>query len=289
MICGFLNVNKKKGMTSSRVVGKVKGILRANGISGVKVGHTGTLDPDGEGVLPVAVGRATRLFDILSEKTKVYYTEFVFGKTTDTLDASGVVTALSEVMPEKNDILAVIPALIGDIDQIPPAYSAKSVDGRRAYDLAREGKEFELKARRVRIESIEYCGEREGGAHAFRITCGGGTYIRSIARDMAQALGTYGYMRYIRRERSGIFTIEDSCTVEELEGGIVDKIIPIEAVLSDFPRYDCPSREVARVLNGVKAELEGMPEGVFRLYCDGVLTGLAGNDNGTIEVKTRLI
>ena len=129
-------------MTSSRVVGKVKGILRANGISGVKVGHTGTLDPDGEGVLPVAVGRATRLFDILSEKTKVYYTEFVFGKTTDTLDASGVVTALSEVVPEKNDILAVIPALIGDIDQIPPAYSAKSVDGRRAYDLAREGKEF---------------------------------------------------------------------------------------------------------------------------------------------------
>ena len=288
MICGFINVCKVKGMTSSRVVGKIKGILRAQGISGVKVGHMGTLDPDGEGVLPVAVGKATRLFDYLSEKIKIYYTEFVFGKTTDTLDESGKTVAVSDMVPSEEEITAVIPSLTGEKDQIPPMYSAKSVDGRRAYDLAREGAEFELKPRKVRIDSIEYCGKVDD-AFAFRITCGGGTYIRSIARDMAQALGTYGYMRYIRRERSGIFTIEDSCTVEELEGGIVDKIIPIEAVLSDFPRYDCPSREVARVLNGVKAELEGMPEGVFRLYCDGVLTGLAGNDNGTIEVKTRLI
>ena len=152
-----------------------------------------------------------------------------------------------------------------------------------------EGKEFALKARRVRIESIEYCGERDGGAHAFRVTCGGGTYIRSIARDMAQALGTYGYMRYIRRERSGIFTIENAYTVDELESGITDKMIPVENVLNDFPRYDCPSDEVARVLNGVKVNLVGMPEGIFRLYCDGMLTGLAENDNGTIEVKTRLI
>ena len=292
MLCGFLNVNKKKGMTSSRVVGKVKGILRAQGISGVKVGHTGTLDPDGEGVLPIAIGRATRLFDYFSEKTKIYYTEFVFGKSTDTLDASGTVIEESCVMPTEADILAVIPSLTGDIDQIPPAYSAKSVDGRRAYDLAREGKEFELRSRRVRIDAIEYCGVcGEGGekAHAFRVTCGGGTYIRSIARDMAKALGTCGYMRYIRRERSGEFRIADAYTLEELEAGIADKIIPVEAVLKEFKRYDCPQEDARKALNGVKTSPAGMPEGVFRLYFEGELTALAENVGGVMEIKTRLL
>lgn len=288
MICGFVNVCKVKGMTSSRVVGKIKGILRAQGICGVKVGHMGTLDPDGEGVLPVAVGKATRLFEYLSEKTKIYYTEFVFGKTTDTLDESGKTVAVSEKVPSEEEITAVIPSLTGEKDQIPPMYSAKSVDGRRAYDLAREGAEFELKPRKVHIDSIEYCG-KVGDAFAFRITCGGGTYIRSIARDMATALGTLGYMRYIRREKSGVFAIADSYTTEELETGIVDKIVSAESVLQDYPRYDCPEEKIVYVTNGVPVKLKDMPEGVFRLYCSGVLVGMAESVEGAINIKTRLV
>lgn len=288
MICGFINVCKVKGMTSSRVVGKIKGILRAQGISGVKVGHMGTLDPDGEGVLPVAVGKATRLFDYLSEKTKIYYTEFVFGKTTDTLDESGKTVAVSDMVPSEEEITAVIPSLTGEKDQIPPMYSAKSVDGRRAYDLAREGAEFELKPRKVRIDSIEYCGKVDD-AFAFRITCGGGTYIRSIARDMATALGTLGYMRYIRREKSGVFAIADSFTTEELETGILDKIVSAESVLQDYPRYDCPEEKIVYVTNGVPVKLKNMPEGAFRLYCSGALVGMAESVEGAINIKTRLV
>ena len=128
MLNGFINVNKEKGMSSAFVVTKLKRILRSRGIAFDKIGHTGTLDPDGEGVLPIALGKATRLFDYTLDKKKVYYTEFVFGKETDTLDESGVVIKECDKVVEISDILSVIPTLKGEIDQIPPLYSAKSVD-----------------------------------------------------------------------------------------------------------------------------------------------------------------
>ncbi|MBO7155915.1 MAG: tRNA pseudouridine(55) synthase TruB [Clostridia bacterium] len=289
MLNGFLNVYKVKGMTSAVVVARVKRILRQKGVEFDKIGHMGTLDPDGEGILPIALGRATRLFDYTLDKKKVYYTEFVFGKETDTLDESGRVLLENGIIPTEEQIKAIIPSLCGEIDQIPPLYSAKSVDGRRAYDLAREGKTFELKPRRVVIDRIEYVGEKDG-AFAFRITCGGGTYIRSIARDMAYALGTVGYMRYIRREVSGKFDLSTAKTLEELESSnVLDCLIGVEDVLVDFPQYIVPNGAERLVLNGVKMKLGGMPQGNFKVYVDGMLVGIAEKDSeGRIIIKTRL-
>lgn len=289
MIDGFLILNKKAGMTSASAINRLKWILRSQNVDFDKIGHTGTLDPDGEGVLPVAIGRATRLFDYISEKTKVYYTEFVFGKETDTLDGSGVVTKTSDIVPDISAILSVLGSLIGEIDQIPPMFSAKSINGQRAYDLARAGINVELKPRRVTIDSIEFI-ESKGDAFAFRITCGGGTYIRSIARDMATALGTYGYMQYIRRERSGIFDINDAYTLEEIEAdGINGKIISMETVLSSYPRLDITGETARLVLNGVPLKIANMPTGDFTIYANGILSGIGSkNINGEIHIRTRL-
>lgn len=289
MIDGFLILNKKAGMTSASAINRLKRILRTQHVDFDKIGHTGTLDPDGEGVLPIAIGRATRLFNYISEKTKVYYTEFVFGKETDTLDGSGTVTKTSGIIPSSSDILAVLDSLKGEIDQIPPMYSAKSVNGQRAYDLARAGINVELKPRRVTINSIELLG-KNGEAFAFRITCGGGTYIRSIARDMATSLGTFGYMQYIRREQSGAFSIENAYTLEEIEAyGIQNKVIPMETVLSAYPRLDIYGETARLVLNGVPLKIKNMPTGDFTVYADGILSGIGSkNDNGEIHIHTRL-
>lgn len=289
MLNGFINVNKEKGMSSAFVVTKLKRILRSRGIAFDKIGHTGTLDPDGEGVLPIALGKATRLFDYTLDKKKVYYTEFVFGKEMDTLDESGVVIKECDKVVEISDILSVIPTLKGEIDQIPPLYSAKSVDGRRAYDLAREGKEFTLKPKRITIYEIEYLGVNNG-AYAFRITCSGGTYIRSIARDMAYAMGTLGYMRYIRREASGPFNIERAYTLKELESiDIEQNLIKMEEILVDMPRFDAPKGAERLLDNGVRMALK-VPDGSFKIYIDDELTWIAekNENDGRIDFKARL-
>lgn len=289
MLNGFINVNKEKGISSAFVVTKLKRILRNRNIPFDKIGHTGTLDPDGEGVLPIALGKATRLFEYTLDKKKVYYTEFVFGKETDTLDESGVVIKENVKEVAEKEILEVIPSLEGEIDQIPPLYSAKSVDGRRAYDLAREGKEFTLKPKRITIYSIEYLG-KSNEAHAFRITCSGGTYIRSIARDMAYAIGTFGYMRYIRREASGAFTLDRSFTLSQLESvDIEQNLIKMEEILQDLPRFDAPKGTERLLDNGVRMLLK-VPDGSFRLYINGELTWIAEKNklDGRIDFKARL-
>ncbi len=291
MIDGFLVINKEAGMTSARVLNRLKGILRAHGVEFDKIGHTGTLDPDGEGVLPVALGRATRLFDYITEKTKVYYTEFVFGAETDTLDGSGTVIKQSGIVPSESDILRIIPDMLGETDQIPPIYSAKSINGKRAYDLARDGKEVCLQPKRVRIDKIDYLGRRDE-AFAFRITCGSGTYIRSIARDMAHALNTYGYMRYICREQSGKFTLDKAYKLSDIDTSdcIADKIIPMDDVLSDFPKLKICGETARLVLNGVPLRVSGAPDGYFTVYANGELAGIGTKDaDGGVIVKSRLL
>jgi len=290
MLNGFINLNKRGGMTSFQAVAKLRHLLRMSGQEFAKIGHTGTLDPDGEGVLPIALGRATRLFDYFLDKIKVYYTEFVFGAETDTLDASGKVTRDGGSVPDKDALLAVLPSLLGKIAQIPPAYSAKVVGGERAYKAARRGEALELKPKIVEIHSIELLEELEKGVFAFRVTCGGGTYIRSIVRDMAVAVGTLGYMRYIRREKSGRFLVEDSFSLEQLaEEGIEDKITPLEEVCKMFPRYSAPQELSDKILNGVKVKLDDMPDKDFALYIEDRLIGIAANDCGALTIKTRLI
>ena len=227
---GFVNINKPLGMTSSDVVVKVRGILRRASGEKQKVGHLGTLDPQGSGVLPIAVGTATRLFDFMQEKRKVYQATFVFGKETDTLDGVGKIVATSDILPAKEQIEPFVATYHGKIDQVPPQYSAKSVDGRRAYDLARQGVAVELAPKRVNIEYVKLLDSSNGVAHlkkgdytlqdneyAFEIACSSGTYIRSIARDVAYALKTVGYMSSIDRVQSGNFRLDDAVTLEEFE------------------------------------------------------------------------
>lgn len=293
MFSAFLNLNKSKGMTSAKAVAKLKHILLQKGYKINKIGHFGTLDPDGEGVLPIAIGRATRLFDIAPDKEKIYYTEFVFGKTTDTLDEGGTVTETCGKSATEEEISAAIPSLTGKIRQLPPLYSAKSVDGRRAYELARAGEKFELKEKEVEIYSIDFLG-KAGDAFAFRVRCSAGTYIRSLARDMAAEVGTLGYMRYIRREKSGFFRLETAKTLEEfsslknLDGEFVD----MDDVLSGLPEYSLnDNREGARlILNGVPLKLAGLPDGLFRFKIDGKLQGVAEKDaDGAFKWAVRLI
>ena len=291
MISAFVNLNKEKGMTSAKAVAKVKRILSDKGLPTLKTGHMGTLDPDGEGVLPVAVGRATRLFDYVTGD-KIYYTEFVFGKTTDTLDASGNFSDVTGPVPDYDALRSVIPSLTGKISQIPPKYSAKSVNGRRAYDLARAGEEFELKPKQIEIYSIDYLG-RADEAFAFRVSCSGGTYIRSLCRDMAEKAGTVGYMLLIRREKCGVFEYKDAVTLDTLRAAddIGKYLIPIESALSYLPVYELNGNpEGARlILNGVPLRLSGMPDSLFRLNIDGNLFGLGRKDmDGRFQWAVRL-
>lgn len=286
---GFFNINKEKGMTSSAVVGVVKGILRSRGIV-TKVGHLGTLDPEGEGVLPIALGRATRLFDYFLDKTKVYRTIFSFGRTTDTLDATGVTTAVCEKIPTEAELLAAIPGLCGEVDQLPPAYSAKVVGGVRAYKLARQGEVPDLKPKRVRIEQIRLLERLDARTFRFEVTCGGGTYIRSIARDLGNAVGSLGIMDAIYRTQSGCFRIENACRLDDLRRSedLAAQIIPMEAALTDFPALTVSPKEEVFVRNGV-AIASKLSDGLYRLKMDGAVFGIAEVSGGRLTVRTRLI
>ena len=195
---GFFNINKPKGMTSSQVVGKVKYLLGKK----AKVGHMGTLDPLASGVLPIAVGRATRLFDFLLQKKKTYIATFQFGIHTDTLDSTGTTLDTSNVIPTIDQITSVLPQFLGVNQQIPPAYSAKSINGKRAYDLARQGQEVELKPCTIQIFDIQVQRQLAHDTFQFLITCSAGTYIRSIARDLGTALGTFATMTELNQDNS---------------------------------------------------------------------------------------
>lgn len=298
---GFVNINKPLGMTSSDVVVKVRGILRRASGEKQKVGHLGTLDPQGSGVLPIAVGTATRLFDFMQEKTKVYQATFVFGKETDTLDGVGKVVATSDILPTKDQISAFVSSYCGEIDQIPPQYSAKSVDGKRAYDLARQGVAVELAPKRVNIEYVKLLDAPNGVAHlkkddyvlqdneyTFEIASSSGTYIRSIARDVAHALGTVGYMSSINRIQSGNFCLDDAVTLEEFEKEPFRYLKNISDVLCDCDCFDLDEQFAKKVLNGVKLPFDDMPSGLFLVKLNGEIVAIGENEDGLLRLKTRL-
>ena len=295
MISAFVVLNKPSGMSSASAVARVKRILSGKGIEISKIGHFGTLDPDAEGVLPVALNRATRLFDHLGLKTKVYYAEFVFGVETDTLDASGIVTQKDARVPRAEELICAAGELTGDVMQLPPKYSAKSVDGKRAYERARAGEDFILKPSKVHIDEISLIEKLDDGAFSFRITAGGGTYVRSIARDLAYKCGTCAHMRLLRREKSGCFAAADAVTLDELDASSEPErfFVSTEEALSEYPAYEMiGDEESARLIfNGVNLRLKDMPDGkVFRFYVFGELAGLAEKDsNGRFHWVVRLI
>ena len=287
-VTGFVNIAKPADMTSSDAVCIVRGVLSRRIGGRQKTGHLGTLDPLAEGVLPIALGKATALFDFLAFKTKEYIARFTFGRTTDTLDRGGVFLADEGRVPTEDELKAALPRFLGDVMQVPPAYSAKSVDGKRAYDLARKGVMPELAARPVHIESIELLASN-GAEFTLRIVCGGGTYIRALARDIAAALGTVAFMSALTRTRSGMFTLEDAVTMDDFRAAPEEHIIPAGRALEGLPRLVLDHKEEMMIANGVpvpSAYAAGASAAVFS--ADGGLLGLGQADERGMRLRVRL-
>ena len=274
---GFLNIWKEERDTSAYVVSRVRKLLKT------PCGHMGTLDPLASGVLPVAVGNASRLFDFFLDKQKVYLARFRFGVTTDTLDGEGAVRPAGRV-PARGEIEAVLSQFEGEIDQLPPKYSAKNVGGRRSYELARAGKEVELSPKRVRIDRVELLEATGPDEFSFRIACGGGTYIRALARDIAAALGTEAYMSGLIRERSGPFTKENAVRLQDLTPeNAANYLIPTDSVLP-YPALNVTD---ARYFQGVYIPVE-REDGLYKIYAEEGFYGLGRVEGGLLRPEKKL-
>ncbi|ABC62797.1 tRNA pseudouridine(55) synthase TruB [Erythrobacter litoralis] len=342
---GWIILDKPRGLGSTQAVGAVKRNLREGGYAKTKVGHGGTLDPEAEGVLPIALGEATKLAGRMLDASKIYEFTVQFGEETDTLDAEGEITARSDRRPPMAAIAAVLEHFTGEIEQVPPKYSALMVDGKRAYDRARAGEEVELKTRRVTIYDISLSRHpREGGDPAnlgdhdesqldprlrggdgvgfladadltstFQTTSGRpdpydpgapleladaitltahvskGTYIRSLARDIARALGTVGHVTYLRRIKAGPFAEFQAISLDKLNeigkgAPLQDLLLPLEAGLDDIPALTLDSDSAQAVRQGrVLSELP-QTDGLYLAKLDDVPVALVELSGGTARV-----
>lgn len=268
MINGIINIYKEAGFTSHDVVAKLRGIVKQK-----KIGHTGTLDPDAVGVLPVCFGNATKLCDMLTDKSKEYEACMLLGVTTDTLDMSGQILTQSPVEISEECIREAIMSFVGGYDQIPPMYSALKVNGKKLYELAREGKEIERKPRRVEIPMIEIV-SMELPKVVFRVSCSKGTYIRSLCADIGEKLGCGAAMESLKRTRVGTFLIEDALTLTQIEEAMANSSIEQYVLASDEVFMEYPGAvvkpEFDRVLaNGNKLIFAQLDLEENRLVQDG--------------------
>lgn len=252
----------------------------------------GTLDPLASGVLPVGIGNATRLFDYFLEKQKTYIAEFTFGVDSDTLDSTGILIRGGHV-PDEKEIEGILPTFLGDVMQMPPKYSAKNVNGRRGYELARAGIEFELQPKKVHIYGMRLLGRVEDKPDTFRleIKCGGGTYIRSLARDIAEGLCTKAVMSALRRTQSGIFALENAIPFSLLEqdpdvAELGKHLIPTESVLP-FDKLILEGKDAEKIFNGMTVK-SAQPDGTYKLYREEMFYGIAEVKKGWAKAKTKL-
>ncbi len=246
---GVINVYKEKGFTSHDVVAKMRGILRMK-----KIGHTGTLDPDAQGVLPVCLGKATKLCDMLTDKSKTYRAVMLLGTVTDTQDTTGTVLETHPVQATEEEIRRVIQSFEGTSEQIPPMYSALKVNGKKLYELARAGKEIERQPRPVEITEIRI-EEIKVPRVTFTVSCSKGTYIRTLCHDIGLLLGCGGCMEQLLRTRVGRFDIEDSLKLSDLErlrdeDRLEDIIIPIDQMFLHLPAVTVPPEADKLLYNG---------------------------------------
>lgn len=249
MYHGIINVYKEAGFTSHDVVAKLRGISRQK-----KIGHTGTLDPDAVGVLPVCLGSATKVCDLLTDRTKEYIARLRLGLVTDTQDISGKVLKEQTVTAERNEVLSVIRDFVGDQKQVPPMYSALKVNGKKLYELAREGKEVERKARDITIYEIEVLKE-EHPEYEIRVVCSKGTYIRTLCHDIGERLGCGGVMTQLTRTAVGEFGIEDAYPLSKLEqlaaqGHLMEAVVPIEKLFENLPALQVKAEGEKPLQNG---------------------------------------
>ncbi len=285
---GYLNILKPTGMTSSNVVSRVKYILKTK-----KAGHAGTLDPMAVGVLPVMLGQATKMFDYLNLDRKIYVTEFTFGINTDTLDSEGNIESRCSAIPDRESILNEISSSFsGNIMQRPPKVSAVSINGKRAYNLARAGIEFEIQPKSVQIYSFDLLRQSGEFSYIFRVECSKGTYIRSLCRDLADNLNTCAYVSFLSRERSGFFEIDSAYTLEQLEEaaekGETEKLfINVDEPISYMEEIHVPIEKQNVICNGgtLKTDTEDMEN--IRVYCGGDFIGIGQIENRNLKIKKK--
>ncbi len=265
---GIILVDKPIGKTSHDMVYLIR---RLTGIK--KVGHTGTLDPDATGVLPVCIGKATKVCDMLTASDKRYTAELVLGKTTDTQDASGNILTESDVNVTIESIHNIIEEFIGEIEQIPPMFSAIKKGGKKLYELARKGIAVEREPRKVIIHSIDILDiNLENNSITIDVKCSKGTYIRTLCEDIGNRLGTGAYMNTLRRTMSGGFVIGDCHTVEELRefadsGKLVDVLIPTDSVFNDYDKVILDDFLAGKLKNGIRIRKAGLENGkLYRVY-----------------------
>lgn len=275
MLKGILNVNKEKGISSARVVSLVRRALNMK-----KVGHTGTLDLEASGVLPIVIGKATRVSDYMMTKDKVYETELILGAKTDTLDAAGEIIEKSDKEVTREEFLQAMETFKGEIDQIPPMYSALKVNGKKLYDLAREGVEIERKKRKVNIYDIELLDFAFPKA-TIRVTCSKGTYIRTLVDDIGEKLGTLAYVNELARVRVGELDIKESIKSQDLleisKEDLINKLYPIDTALKDFDKIILDRKYLDNLVNGQIVEVDKNYGKIIRVYAGDDFIGLGNN------------
>ncbi|MCH5210613.1 MAG: tRNA pseudouridine(55) synthase TruB [Oscillospiraceae bacterium] len=264
---GIIIIDKPPGRTSHDMVYVMR---KLTGIK--KIGHTGTLDPMATGVLPVCIGSATKAADMLTLSDKRYVAELILGKATDTQDAQGNVTEERDVNCREDEVRDVIMSFVGEIEQIPPMYSAIKKDGKKLYELARQGIETEREKRKITINSIDIL-EIDLPRIKIDVSCSKGTYIRTLCADIGEKLGTLAHMSALRRIKTGPFSIDKSYTVEELEelkdkGQLQDALISVDNLFSEYPAVYLNPKQVKSVTNGVRMTYKGDENQTYRVYDD---------------------
>ena len=275
---GWIILDKGVGMTSTHAVAVVK-----RGLSAKKAGHAGTLDPLASGILPIALGEATKTVPFVMDGRKSYVFTVSWGAETNTDDSEGEIVARTDKVPEPSEIEALLPRFTGSIQQVPPRFSAIKIQGERAYDLARDGEVVELQARTVEIDRLALV-HHEGNRSIIEADCGKGTYVRAIARDLGRALGCLGHIAALRRTRVGPFTEADAVTVDDLATDPA-ALRPVETALSEIPSIAVSRDMAARLMRGQSIILRGRDaplSGKIYATCSGVLVAVGDVERGEL-------
>jgi tRNA pseudouridine55 synthase len=285
---GWIILDKPVGLGSTQAVGAVKRVMRQAGQARARVGHGGTLDPLASGVLPIAIGEATKLVGRVLDAVKSYDFTIRFGEQTDTLDLEGQIVATSQVRPTREHIERVLPDFTGAVRQVPPAHSALKVDGRRAYDIARSGETPRLKEREVTVHRLELVGVGPDEA-TLSATVSKGTYIRSLARDIAAALGTVGHLVMLRRTAAEPFTLAQAISMDRLNAladgeALGGAILPLSAGFGDIPRLDVDESEARRLRTGQSLPDYPAAPGTYLALQGGDPIALVELDDGALRV-----
>lgn len=286
---GWVILDKPLGMTSTQAIGRIRRLTDAQ-----KLGHAGTLDPLATGILPIALGEATKTIPFVQDSDKVYRFTVKWGEATTTDDREGDVIQRSDKRPTPAEIEAVMPQFSGEVEQVPPQFSAIKIDGQRAYDLARKGEEVEMKSRVVTIYGLTLLGTTADSAE-FELACSKGTYVRSIARDMGQILGCFGHVSVLRRLAVGHFTEETAISLDEFEKMVQNSapdqvLLPVETALDDIPALAMTAAEITRIRQGQTVRFLSRPD-FDRLAAAGIDEQdnliLATGDNQPVALLER--